>query len=187
MTLRAAVIAGLLLFPLTAVVLLAMGRPPLCPCGTVLLWTPADNVAESSQHIADWYAPSHVVHGLLFYFGLWLVLRSRPRPELGFYALAIEAAWEILENTPIVIERYREATLAMGYAGDSVINSLFDLVWTVFGILIAMRAPVWLSVTLAIALELVALWAIRDNLALNVLMLLWPIEAIKAWQLGAPG
>lgn len=172
---------------LMAAVLLAMGRVPICACGTVKLWHGAVNSAENSQHVADWYAPSHFVHGLLF-FGLFRLLA--PRASLGARALMaalLEAAWEVAENTPMVINRYREATAALGYSGDSVLNSVSDLGFMLVGFAVAARLPWWASVALGIGLELLALAAIRDNLTLNVLMLLHPVPAIREWQAALPG
>jgi hypothetical protein len=172
---------------LMAAVLLAMGRVPICACGTVRLWHGAVNSAENSQHIADWYAPSHFIHGLLF-FGLFRLLA--PRAPLGARALMaalLEAAWEVAENTPMVINRYREATAALGYTGDSVLNSVSDLGFMLIGFAVAARLPWWASVGLGIGLELLALAAIRDNLTLNVLMLLYPVPAIRDWQAALPG
>jgi len=174
--------AGLILA--TALVLLAMGRVPICSCGTVKLWTGEVFSADNSQHISDWYTPSHVVHGLLFFALLWLVARRWPLGLRAVVAIAIEAGWEILENSPIIIERYRAATAALGYSGDSVLNSVFDILFMVAGFLLAARLPVWASVALVVALELFTGWMIRDNLTLNILMLLWPVEAIRNWQLG---
>ncbi|MFH5923920.1 DUF2585 domain-containing protein [Roseomonas xinghualingensis] len=168
-------------------ILLAMGRVPICECGSVKLWHGAVNSAENSQHIADWYAPSHVVHGLLFY-GLFRALA--PRAPLGarmLMAALLEAAWEIVENTPMVINRYREATMALGYTGDSVVNSVSDLGFMLIGFAFAARVPVWVSVASGLALELLAMAVIRDNLTLNVLMLLWPVAAIRDWQAGLGG
>jgi hypothetical protein len=169
-----------------AVVLLAMGRVPICTCGTVKLWHGAVNSAENSQHIADWYAPSHLVHGLLFY-GLFRLLA--PRAPVGARALAaalLEVGWEIVENTPMVINRYRDATAALGYSGDSVVNSVSDLGFMLMGFAVATRVPWWASVAFGVALELLALAVIRDNLTLNVLMLLWPVPAIRDWQAALP-
>ena len=174
-------LAVLGILALTAAVELALGRNPICTCGHVALWHPWLD-AGNSQHIADWYTPSHIIHGFLFYLLGWLVLRSRPPGERLILAVAIEAAWEMLENSPIIIDRYREATMALGYSGDSAINSVSDVGFMALGFAFARRAPVWLTVTVAIAFELIALFAIRDNLTLNVLMLVWPIDAIKAWQ-----
>lgn len=167
----------------TAVVELAMGRHPICTCGYVELWHPYLD-AGNSQHIADWYSLSHIIHGFLFYLLGWLLLGARPPGERLMLAVAIEAAWEMLENSPIIIDRYREATMALGYSGDTVINSVSDVAFMALGFAFARRAPVWATIAVAIAFELIALWAIRDNLTLNVVMLVWPVEAIKAWQAG---
>jgi hypothetical protein len=176
-------LAVLGILALTAAVELALGRNPICTCGQVELWHPWLD-AGNSQHVGDWYTPSHIIHGFLFYLLGWLLLRGRPPGERLILAVAIEAAWEMLENSPIIIDRYREATMALGYSGDSVVNSVADVGWMALGFAFARRAPVWLTMTVAIAFELIALWAIRDNLTLNVVMLVWPIEAIKAWQGG---
>jgi hypothetical protein len=174
-------LAVLGILALTAAVELALGRNPICTCGYVDLWHPYLD-AGNSQHIADWYSLSHIIHGFLFYLLGWLLLRARPPGERLILAVSIEAAGEMLENSPIIIDRYREATIALGYSGDSVINSVSDVAFMALGFAFARRAPVWLTVAVAIAFELIALWAIRDNLTLNVLMLVWPIDAIKAWQ-----
>jgi hypothetical protein len=168
-----------------AAVLLAMGRPPICTCGTVRLWAGAVNSPENSQQLSDWYSLSHIVHGLIFYFAGWLLLRGRPVESRFVAALAVEASWEAIENSPWIIERYRHATMALGYTGDSVINSMSDIAMMAVGFAVAARLPWKASLALGLALELVALAAIRDNLTLNVLMLLWPIDAIRQWQAGA--
>ena len=173
-----------LILAITAGILLWMGRNPICTCGYVSLWHGALD-AGNSQHIADWYTPSHIIHGFLFYALGWAVLRSRPPGERFILAVSIEAAWEILENSPIIIDRYREATIALGYTGDSVINSVADVAWMALGFAFARRAPTWVTIAIAIGFELLALWVIRDNLALNVLMLVSPIDAIKVWQGGS--
>ena len=174
------VAALLVVFALVA--LYALGRPPICACGTVKLWVNAVHSADNSQHLVDWYSPSHFIHGLLFYGLGWLFLRRNPIGERLVMAVAIEAAWEVLENSPIIIDRYRTATIALGYTGDSILNSLSDIGFMLIGFLIARRLSVAASIILAIGLELLALWAVRDNLTLNVLMLFWPIDAIRAWQ-----
>ena len=166
----------------TLVVMLLMGRPPICTCGTIELW--GEVGPKQSQMLADWYSPSHVIHGLLFYGLLWLLIRRWPIGRRFLIALLIETCWEIAENTPLVIDRYREATAALGYTGDSVINSLSDFAMMSLGFVLARRLPVWATVTLAIVLELAALVVIRDHLTLNVLMLLAPNDAIRAWQAG---
>lgn len=181
---RTVLLTGIGMILAAAVLLLAMGRIPICACGYVLFWTPAEDVAGSSQHIADWYTPSHIIHGFLFYLALWLFFRNRPAGERALGAIFIEASWEIIENSPWVIDRYREATIASGYTGDSVLNSVSDILWMLAGFWFAWRMPVWLTVTLGVAFELLALWVIRDNLTLNVLMLVYPVEAIRVWQGG---
>jgi Protein of unknown function (DUF2585) len=184
MTRSRALILALAFVAAAAAVLLAMGRPPICTCGWVALWEPSADSARTSQMLADWYSPSHIIHGLLFYWLLWLAFRQWPVERRFLAALAIETAWELIENTPMVIDRYREATVALGYTGDSVINSLSDIAMMALGFLLARRLPAWMNVLLALALELAALIVIRDNLTLNIIMLLAPNDAIRAWQAG---
>jgi hypothetical protein len=167
-----------------AAVLLAMGRPAICTCGMVALWEPSADSARTSQMLADWYSPSHLIHGLLFYWLLWLAVRRWPVERRFLAALAIEVGWELIENTPLIINRYREATMALGYTGDSVINSLSDIAMMALGFLLARRLPIWASMMLAVVLELAALVVIRDNLTLNIIMLLAPSDTIRAWQAG---
>lgn len=167
-----------------ALILLWMGRPAICTCGEVKLWTGAVQSADNSQHMADWYTPSHVIHGFLFYMFGWLILRTRPLGERYLGAVAIEAGWELLENSQYIIDRYREATFAFGYNGDSVLNSVADLAWMSLGFFIARRLPLWATVATAISFELLTLWTIRDNLTLNVLMLVAPVDAVRTWQSG---
>ncbi|HEX8241405.1 MAG TPA: DUF2585 domain-containing protein [Allosphingosinicella sp.] len=178
-------IAALGLVALMAAILLWMGRPPICTCGVVKLGVGTVNGPDNSQHLADWYTPSHIIHGFLFYFLGWLFLRRNPPGDRLIGAVLIEAGWELLENSSFIIDRYREATMALGYSGDSVINSAADVGWMVVGFAIARRLPVWATLALAVAFELLALWIIRDNLTLNVLMLVAPSDAIRAWQSGA--
>ena len=170
---------------------LAMGRVPICTCGRVRLWWGVVQSAENSQHIADWYSFSHVVHGLLFYWFAhllwrrWQLFGGRPAQWALPIAVAFEGFWELLENSPLIIARYRAVTVSWGYNGDSVVNSLSDIGCMVLGFVLAARLPVRASVALAIGFELFTLAMIRDNLTLNVLMLVWPVEAIRAWQAAA--
>ncbi|HET9398199.1 MAG TPA: DUF2585 family protein [Sphingomicrobium sp.] len=166
----------------TFAIMWAMGRPPICTCGTVELW--GEVGPKQSQMLADWYSPSHVIHGFLFYALLtWISPRSRLDRRF-LIALAIEAAWEIAENSPMIIDRYREATIALGYSGDSILNSMSDIVMMALGFLGARRLPAWASVAIVLVLELVPLIVIRDNLTLNIIMLLAPNDAILNWQAG---
>ena len=168
-----------------ATALLFMGRNPICPCGTIRFWVGEVNGPENSQQLADWYVPSHIIHGFLFYLAGWLLLGKRTEPGVRLIlATAIEAVWEVVENSPMVIDRYREATIALGYTGDSVLNSVSDVLWMTLGFGLARRLPVWATVALAVAFELFTLLMIRDNLTLNVIMLLAPNDAIRAWQAG---
>ncbi len=167
-----------------ATILLAMGRNPICTCGSVDLWVNSRDSPKTSQMLADWYSFSHIVHGLLFYAILRLIARHRPVERRFLAAMLVEAGWEVLENTPLVINRYRATTAALGYTGDSVINSMSDIAMMALGFLLARKLPVWASIVLLVALELVPLWVIRDNLTLNILTLLAPSHAIQAWQAG---
>ena len=182
MSARRKAIAAFLIIVAAAAIELAMGRHPICTCGRVSLWVGARDSPTTSQMLADWYSPSHIVHGLLFYALLWLVLRRWPVEWRFIAALLIECAWEVVENTPFVIDRYRETTAALGYSGDSVLNSVSDMLMMCIGFLAARRLPVWAAVGLVIVLELVPLFVIRDNLTLNLINLLAPNHAIAAWQ-----
>lgn len=166
-----------------AAILWLMGRPLTYKGGLIELWGPAG--AKQSQMIFDWYSASHIVHGFLFYGLLHLVAKRWQPGQKLLAATLVEAAWEIVENSPVIIDRYREATIALGYRGDSVLNSVSDIAMMIVGFLLAMRVPVWASVMVVLLLELVPLAIIRDNLTLNVWMLLSPNEAIRAWQAGA--
>lgn len=160
-----------------------MGRIWICDCGTIKLFEGGVNTAGNSQHLSDWYTPSHILHGFLFYAGAALVLPNRSLALRLALAVALEVGWELLENSPMVIEHYRTATMAVGYTGDSILNSVMDSLWMALGFAFAARAPIWLTISLAVGFELLAAWVIRDGLVLNVLMLAWPIESIKAWQM----
>jgi hypothetical protein len=181
-----ATMAGIL--AAVAAIQFAMGQPPICTCGYVKLWEGEVWSSGNSQHLTDWYTLSHLAHGFIFYAILrWL----RPGWSLAWRAVAallLEGAWEVIENTPLVINRYREVTASLDYSGDSILNSFGDGVAMLAGFFLAARLPVVASVVIVIGMEGLAAWMIRDNLALNVLMLLWPVEAVREWQMqGAPG
>jgi hypothetical protein len=184
MTLRRPWVPALLIVAAALAILLAMGRNPICTCGAIDLWVGERASARTSQMLLDWYSFSHIVHGLLFYALLCLAARRTPVEWRFLAALLIEASWEVVENTPLVIDRYRATTAALGYTGDSVINSLSDIAMMATGFLAARKLPVWASLLLLLALEIIPLLTIRDNLALNVWALIAPNDAVQAWQAG---
>jgi hypothetical protein len=183
---RGNVLLVVAIMALQAAALLVEGHPAICKCGYVKLWEGAVNSAGNSQHLSDWYSFTHIIHGILLYALLRLVGRFR---ALSFgaclvLAVALEAGWEVLENTRFVIERYRTATISLDYYGDSVINSLSDTAFTIVGFVLARRLPVPGTIIIAVALELFVGWSIRDNLTLNLIMLIHPVDAIRIWQAG---
>lgn len=179
---RRAWLLTILILAAAAAMLLAMGRNPICTCGTVQLWVGERDSAKTSQMLADWYSLSHIVHGLLFYGLLWLIARRWPVERRFLVALLVEAAWEVTENTPLVIDRYRATTAALGYTGDSVINSLSDIAMMALGFLLARKLPIRAALVLVLALEVIPLFTIRDNLTLNIWELIAPNKAVQAWQ-----
>lgn len=168
-----------------AIILVLMGRDLICPCGRVDFWAgPGSPPAEGSQHLLDLYSPSHLIHGFVFFGVLALVARRLDLNIRLALSLIVEAGWEVVENTPLVIDRYRAVTISLDYNGDSVINSIFDLLAMVVGFYLARVLPVWVSVFIVIGLEVLTAFLIRDGLVLNVLMLFWPVEHVLQWQQG---
>lgn len=182
------VLAGAGLIALFVLILFLMGRVPMCECGYVKLWHGITQSSENSQHVTDWYTFSHIIHGFAFYGILWLLSRRWPfLKHIGvrfLLAVLFETSWEIFENTDFVINRYRETTISLDYYGDSIINSVGDVLATVLGFVLAFRMPMWVTLTLLVALELFVGYWIRDNLVLNIIMLIYPFETILQWQQG---
>jgi len=165
-----------------ALALHLMGRLTICACGYVRLWEGDPFGPGNSQHLTDWYTFSHLLHGFWLYFLLWLIFKHRPVAARLSLAVLLEAAWEILENSPFIIERYRAATVSVSYYGDTIVNSISDTLTAMVGFLFAAWVAPSLTILVGIGIEVGLVFAIRDNLALNIVMLVHEVPWIKAWQ-----
>lgn len=176
-------LATLITLLITALSQYSFGRVIICKCGNIKLWHGAVWSSENSQHLTDWYTFSHIIHGFAFYY-LGKLIKKLTLFQSFLLALFIESAWEIIENSSYIINRYRETTISLDYYGDSIINSGFDILAMVLGFYLAKKLPLWSIILATILMEIIVGFLIRDNLALNIIMLIYPLQAIKNWQMG---
>lgn len=177
-------LAAFIALAVTALSQFWFGRLLMCKCGYVKFWHGVTWSSENSQHLTDWYTFSHIIHGFGFYY-LRKIFRKLSLFQTFLLALVIEVGWEISENTDFIINRYRETTISLDYYGDSIINSGFDILAMMLGFWLAARLPVWAVIVLTLIMELAVGFWIRDNLTLNILMLIYPLEAVRNWQSGS--
>ena len=180
---RVYIIVVLSIISVQAITLYLFGQPPICTCGYIKLWEPDVMSSGNSQHLTDWYTFSHIIHGFLFFWLFSAIFRKKPLWAILLSALLLEAGWEIAENTPFVINAYREQALAQGYVGDSVINSVFDTLSALLGFIIAKKLPVKTVLGIMLVLEMVVGYLIHDNLTLNVLNFVYKNKTITEWQM----
>ncbi|HKB68031.1 MAG TPA: DUF2585 family protein [Pyrinomonadaceae bacterium] len=170
-------------FIASALLLRLEGRLWLCACGSIQLWSGQICSANNSQHFLDPYSFTHVLHGFLFFWLIaWVFSRLRTNWQLAL-AVAVEACWEVFENTNFIIDRYRSETAALGYNGDTVVNSFGDILCCLVGFIVARRLGLRRSLIVFAILELVLIVWIKDSLLLEILMLVVPIDAVRAWQM----
>jgi len=177
------IIAIAIVPPAMIVLLRAEGRRILCACGHIALWVSDWCSSNTSQQLLDPYSFTHVLHGFLFFWLIALLFRRMPRAWQFLLALLLESAWEVFENTSFVINKYRTETAALGYQGDTIVNSLGDLACALLGFVIARQLGVRRSLIVFVLIEVVLSFWIHDSLLLQILMLIRPVEAIKLWQM----
>lgn len=184
LTSRKTIIAASLITAIAVALLRLQGRVWWCQQGDLSPWSWAINSPHNSQHIIDAYSFTHILHGILEFWLIGLVFRRVPLAWRFILAIFVEASWEVIENTDYVINRYREATISLDYFGDSIINSVADIACCALGFTIAYRLRFWKSLALFVATEIILILTIRDSLIINLIMLIYPLDAIKAWQIG---
>jgi hypothetical protein len=180
----ACITAGVAIMGIAALAEHALGRRLWGVSGQPGLWSGEIESSHNSQYFADPYSFSHVTHGILLYGLLWLIAGRLPLRLRALLAVALESGWEVFENTDFVINRYRTATISLHYFGDSIVNSMGDIGFCVLGFLLAAMLPARVTIVLALMLEIGLAFWFRDSLALNIIMLIWPLRAIRNWQAG---